>query len=306
VRNIQSGAAVIMALLVTALAVAAATALLVRLDHWVQTVTVARNYAQALELARGGLAYGRAILTEDLRQNNIDHPDEDWARRLPPFSAEGGELGGSIEDMQGRWNLNNLLEEGGAVDPVALGVYRRLLLELGLDASLADSLADWLDSDGEARPGGAESPYYLAQPGAYPAANAPLDHLNALQRIRGYDQGVVDRLAPFVSVLPGRREVNVNTATAEVIAAIQPGLNLAEAREFVRARRGAWFRDGIDYRTRLARDDLPSNETPVGGSSRYFLVHATARYGDAEARLQALVEREPGLNQPRILWQSEQ
>lgn len=300
----QSGAAIIMAMLVTALAVVSAAALLVRIDRWVQSVAANRDRVQALELARAAAAYGRAILAEDAARSNIDHLDEDWARRLPAFAAEGGEIEGWIEDMQGRWNLNNLLD-GQRVDPVALGVYRRLLGSLGLDPTLADVLADWVDADDEVRPGGAESAYYQALPAPFPAGNSQLDQLYSLRRLKGYDEAVVARLEPFVSVLPGRHEVNVNTAPPEVLAAIQPGLSLAEARNLVFERRRAWFRDGIDFRARLPREDLPSNETAASAGSRYFRIRTIARYGGAEAHLQTLVERDAGGGLPRILWQGE-
>lgn len=301
----QSGIAVIMAMLVTALAAVAATALLVRMDRWVQRVAAGRDYGQALELARGGMTYARAILAEDGRQSAVDHLGEDWARRLPPFSAEGGELEGSIDDLQGRWNLNNLLD-GPGIDPAALRVYRRLLESLGLDPGLAEVLADWLDADEDARPGGAESAYYQALPNPYPAANSPLDHLQNLRRLRGYDQAVITRLAPFVAVLPGKQGVNVNTAPPEVLAAIQPGLTLAEARQLATSRKSAWFKDGADFRSRLPRADLPPSDTPASASSSFFLVQTVARFGNAEARLQALVQRDPGRSLPPILWQSEQ
>lgn len=293
-----------MAMLVTALAAVSATALLVRVDRWVQGVALARDHAQALELARGGVAYARAVLAEDAARSAVDHSGEDWARRLPPFAAEGGELEGAIEDMQGRWNLNNLLGNG-TVDAQALAVYRRLLAILSLDPALAEVLADWLDADEDARAGGAESAYYLAQPTPYRAANAALDRLESLRRLRGYDEAVIARLEPFVSVLPGRREVNVNSAPAEVLAAIQPGLSLAAARQLVVSRTSAWFRDEADYRARLPQENLAPGVTAVAVGSRCFTIRAVARYGLAEARLEALAERGVGKALPQILWQSE-
>lgn len=296
------GAAVIGALLVCALAAALATALLARTDDWIEQVASSRDRAQALELARGGIDYARVILTDDGRRSIVDTLDEDWARVLPPIGVDGAELSGWIEDQQGRWNLNNLLKEG-AIDAEALAVYRRLLAALGLPAALADTLADWLDGDEDTRPGGAESAYYLSLRTPYPAANRPLEHVSNLLRVKGYDAAMLRRLASFVTVLPGRQPVNVNTAPAEVLHALHPGLSLADARQLVAARQTAHFRDVADFRKRLEDGDAGRAAADISVASRFFLARATVRLGGARVAVSSLLARD-GADKPTILWQS--
>ena len=50
-----------------------------------------------------------------------------------------------------------------------------------------------------------------------------------LYRIRGFDAKTVAKLKPFVTALPARTPVNVNTAPAEVLAAIVPELSRSRA-----------------------------------------------------------------------------
>src|SRR3712207_6947571 len=50
-----------------------------------------------------------------------------------------------------------------------------------------------------------------------------------LFRSEGVDAQVLERLRPFVTVLPERTIVNANTAAAEVLAAQVPGLAVSDA-----------------------------------------------------------------------------
>ncbi len=309
-----SGGAVLTALLICALAAALASALLVHVDDWIEHVAASRDRAQTLELARAGVDFARVILAEDSRLTAVDTLDEDWARILPPMSVEGGQLSGRIEDLQGRWNLNNLLR-GGGIDAEALATYRRLLQAIGLRddeaTTLADTLADWLDADEKSRPNGAESAYYLSLQPPYPAANGELEHLSNLLRVKAYDSHLIRRLTPFVVVLPGHQPVNVNTATPEVLHAIAPSLNLSEARQLVLARRIAYFRDVADFHARLPNTGRTQTGNSQSGNllsvtSQYFLASADIQVGNAHLVLNSLLARSPGAGKPKILWQSMQ
>lgn len=294
----QHGAAIIMALLVTALAAVLATALLTQLSRWTDQQAAARDHAQARELARSGIEYARLLLAEDGRRSAMDHPGEAWARPLPPFQAEGGEVSGYLEDLQGRWNLNNLVRDG-RIDPQALNLYRRLLRALELPPQLADTLADWLDADASSRPEGAEDDYYLSLQPPYPAANRPLEHLSNLLRVKGYDGPVLARLRPHVAVLPQAQPVNVNTASAQLLAALHPELGPTELQELLRSREQLPFRDLSDYQGRLSG---AGTAAALDTRSNHFLAVVTARVGDTQATFQGLLRRTPQQPQPQLLW----
>lgn len=307
----QRGAAIITALLVTALAAALAASLLVDMDDWLEHVALSRDKAVSRALAYSAIDYARAVLADDARHSAVDTAEEQWSRVLPPITAEGSELQGRIFDLQGHWNLNNL-SRSGVIDETALAVYRQLLIILGTPPEtaeqLAEALADWIDSDDSRRAVGAENAYYLALDPPYPTAGHELDQLSNLLRIKGYTPALVDRLSPYVAVLPGRQPVNVNTAAAEVLLAIQPGLDLASARQLVLSRQAAYFRDIADFRNRLPTRNLPEGATPLTVSSSYFLASASARINPpsgVQSRLLALLHRPTG-GRPSLLWMSEQ
>ncbi|MEO6383765.1 MAG: type II secretion system minor pseudopilin GspK, partial [Thermomonas sp.] len=234
----QRGVAIVLALAVVALAALAATAMLVSQSTWARQVELTARHAQAQHMLQAGLDWSRAVLSDDRRASGVDHLGEPWALRLPAMPVEDGSLVGHIEDQQGRFNLNNLLEDGN-VNLAQIERFRRLLGILGLPPALADSLADWIDADNEPQPrGGAEDAHYLALMPPHLAANRPLIDIAELALVAGFDDTVRARLHPFVTALPRFTAVNVNTATPEIIAASVDGLTLDDARGIV-AQRGS-------------------------------------------------------------------
>ena len=298
-RDAQSGAAIIVALGVMALAAIAASAIVSEQGVWAREHELRSAHAQARTLTRAGLDWARAVLADDRRTSRVDHHGEAWAIRVPAIAYENAEVGGEIADQQGLFNLNNLVRDG-AVSLPHLRQFRRLLEVLALAPELADTLADWLDGDGEARPNGGEDAYYQALEPGYLPANAPLAEIAELALVRGFDADARARLEPYVTALPRRTAVNVNTASAEVLTAVVEGMDLSEARALVAQRESAWFRDLADFTRALASAHTVAPQD-VGVSSDYFAAAIHARVGDARARATAVLARETA-GWPRVVW----
>jgi general secretion pathway protein K len=296
----QRGVAIVLAMGVVALAAMAATAIVVSQSTWSRQSELTADHAQAQLLVQAGVDWARAVLSDDRRSSNIDHLGEPWALRLPPMPVENGMLAGYIEDQQGAFNLNNLVQ-GGQVSLVQLAHFRRLLSILGLPTALADALADWIDADSEPQPsGGAEDGYYLALDPPYLAANQPLTDVTELALVRGFDDVVRARLRPFVAALPRFTQVNVNTAPPEVLAALVDGLDLDSARALVVQRDRTFFRTPADFSNRVPRGLMvPFQDITV--SSDYFMATLRVTIGEAEARGMALLAREDA-RWPAIVW----
>ena len=296
----QRGVAIVLALAVVALAALAATAMLVSQSTWSRQVELTAGHAQAQHLLQAGLDWSRAVLSDDRRVSDVDHLGEPWALRLPSMPVENGSLTGHIEDQQGKFNLNNLHEDG-KVSVVQLERFRRLLTILALPPVLADSLADWIDADNQPQPrGGAEDAYYLALQPPRLAANRPLTDVAELALVAGFDDTVRARLRPFVTALPRFAAVNVNTASPEVIAASVDGLNLDDARAIVAKRERTWFRSISDFSSQLPTGlSVPSQYIAV--SSDYFIATMAITIGGAQARGSALLAREHD-GWPVIVW----
>ena len=270
-RTRQGGVALVTALLVVSLATVAAVAMATRLH---------------LDMRRTG-----NLLHGDLKDSEYDSLAEDWATALPPIAVEGGYVNGRITDLQGRFNLNNLLDENGKPDEKQLDYYKRLLAVLELEPALAPALLDWMDADINATfPDGAEDDIYLLAEPPYRAANRPLVSTSELRLVQGYTPEVIALLAPHVSALPGQVAINVNTATPAVLRALHGDLSDSDA-EMLIADQGE---DGYtDIKTFLAHDALAGLELAVDVSvtTEWFSVLTDVQVGRGQARLESTMHR---------------
>jgi general secretion pathway protein K len=298
------GAAVVMAMLLAALAATIAATLLWQQQRWIGEHQHRRDQVQAQALAMAGVQWTRQIVFENAPAGSIVHLGQPWALRLPAVPIENGSIGGYISDAQGRLNVNNLSLESTAATSTRVAL-QRLLGTLALPTSLVNAVADWVDPDDKASdPGGAEDAWYLAQATPRLAANAPASRVGELLLVRDASPGSIGRLRPFVTALDAPTAVNVNTAPAEVLAALVGGLDSAGATLLVTSREKAPFSSISDFRGRLPRQDLTIDETTLDVRSNWFEVSIEAQQGDTLARARALLKRStvPG-EWPVVVWQ---
>ena len=299
-RMPQSGVAIGLAMSVVALAALGATAILVSQSTWARQAELAAGRAQAQAVIHAGLDWARAVLSDDRRLGEADHLGEPWALRLPAIPVENGSMAGRLEDQQGRFNVNNL-QKNGKVDPAQLAHFRRLLSILELPPALADALADWVDADSVPQPqDGAEDSAYLSLGTPYLAANRPLLDVAELALVRGFDRRVRDRLRPFLSALPRFTAINVNTAPAEVLAAIVEGLPLDAARTIAGRRDATYFRSPQEFFAKLPRG-LTALSDDVSVGSDFFVATMEVSVGGAQARGSALLARGK-TGWPAVVW----
>jgi len=298
----QGGAAVLVAMLVVAIAALAASSFMFRSRvEWRRLENLTRM-DQAHWVLRAAQLWGAAVLLDDARHSSVDHLGELWATQLPPVEAEGYRVSGAIEDLEGRFNLNNLVTDG-QIDNQQLAVFVRLLRTLHLPETLAVAAADWMDADDvPVNADSVDSAYYQSLATPYRAANHPLINANELLRVRGFDRNILSALRPYVTALPTRTPINVNTASPEVLTALVEGLSSEEAYTMAAKRERTYYRNTEDF-----QQALPSGMTAPDGvsvSSQYFLVQARARNERLAIGNQAMYHRE-GPTLPKLVWRAE-
>ena len=84
--NSQGGVAIVLAMGVVALATMAATAIMITQSTWARQGELTAAHVQAQTLIQAGVDWARAVLSDDRRLSNVDHPGEPWALRLPPIA----------------------------------------------------------------------------------------------------------------------------------------------------------------------------------------------------------------------------
>ncbi len=178
-------------------------------------------------------------------------------------------------------------------------VFQRLLDILGLPTSIASTVAQRLLASRQSKAdAGEDRPVAL-----------PLMRTIDLIGLRGIDAATVEALDPFVTFLPSppggstSTPVNLNTAPAEVLAALVEDLDLSTARRLVIDRERKWFNRVEDFRSLIPvtqaqttlRADLMATTT------QYFLVRGLIRFGRVESFTETLLHRQT--QRVEVIWQ---
>ncbi|MCB1622285.1 MAG: type II secretion system minor pseudopilin GspK [Thiothrix sp.] len=314
----QRGIALITALLLTALAVILVTALFVQQRYSIRLATNFQQLEQAYQYVQAAEDMATVYLKRDLKQNQTDSLHDVWALaseeplRIDDDAGEQvGELILRIEDLQGYFNLNDILtlpqpqpdttQEPEPPEPheAMLTVFRNLLQNHEIPPSFSSSVLDWIDPDDlQFSPDSAESDYYLTLAHPYRTRNAYLVDPNELGMIKmeGVDEQSGEKarllagIMPYVTALPTPTAININTALPEVLLAM--GLNTEQVTAIDNIRKTAPIEDLGTVSSVL--QGLDSNiDNALKFSSNYFRLGGELRYGKTRLFLNSILFRSP-------------
>lgn len=292
-KHTQSGIALITVLLVVALATTAAVAMATRQQHDIRRTTNLMDYQQAYQYNLGVEFWARGILAKDGKDSSSDNLNEDWNTMLPPIKVKHGAVSGQISEVQGRFNINNLVTNGKASE-VDIARLRRLLRALGQDETLVNAIVDWMDADNQARfPNGAEDEYYRNLEPPYRTANTMMGDISELLHIKGITPEIYQLLYPHMTALPGRTTINVNTATIPVIMSLADEIDRHGAEALIEARGEKGFTDMARFLSHNALAGLGIKADGLGVGSQYFQVRAEATVDTITVYLSSLLYRSP-------------
>ncbi len=283
------GVALLTALLITALLATLAITLKWNNALDIRRTIVMLNRDQAIQVALGAESWIQNILRDDYEDDpDHDHLGEIWAGDLPPLPIDGGEIFGAIEDMQGRFNVNNLIDANGEIDPAALKQFQNLLNALQLDPRFAGIAADWIDADDEASfPDGAEDAIYTGLTPPYRAANQFLSNVSELAAIEGMDKESFDILLPYIVALPRRTDINVNTATGPVLQSLSETMSVGDIESLFAAREGTGF-TSLDIFDSYVEAEVKQQ---LAEATSYFQLKLVVRIDTVRITYYSLLER---------------
>jgi general secretion pathway protein K len=125
------------------------------------------------------------------------------------------------------------------------------------------------------------------------ASQAPLAPQRPEQLVwLGVPESTVTALLPYVTMLPGRTPINLNTAPAEVIYAAIDGLTLAEAQELVARRAQAPFRTLQEATQVMPQHTAAMSEGTAGVNTRFFQVRGRLRMDRLVVEERSLLQRD--------------
>ncbi|CDS53770.1 General secretion pathway protein K [Polaromonas sp. CG9_12] len=303
----QAGAALLTAMLTVALVASLAAGALWQQWRSVEVEAAERARVQSLWLLTGALDWARLILREDARSGGADYLSEPWAvpleeARLSTFLAADKKtnpddeatasqtfLSGLITDLQSRLNIINLVESGGKVSEPSVKAFAKLFELLGLPPGelqvLVENLRLALDT----------SPENAAAQQA-PLLPQRIDQLVWL----GLSAPSLAVLRPYITLLPVRTPVNLNTASATVLSACIPSLEMGQAQRLVNTRQANHFKTLAEVTAQLGQTALPLNEAQHSVNSRFFEVQGRLRLDQAVVEERSVVQRD-GL-EVKTLW----
>ena len=306
----QRGAALLMAMLTVALVTTLASAALWQQWRQVEIEIAERGRSQTAWMMTGALDWTRLILREDAvstQGTGVDHLGEPWAlpvqeSKLSTFLSQDQQwregdaevfLSGQITDAQSRMNVMNLIEDG-KVSPKMLSRFGALFERLNLPLGELQMLANQMQMALQAKADAKTKPLTAS-------ANAALMPQHTAQLVwLGLSPRTLAALQPHITLLPEATPVNLNTASAEVLSASLPGLDLATARQVVDLRqRGHWAsldaaREALGAAGRQVDDKQHSIQ------SRYFEVNGRMRIDNVVQQEQSLVRRDG--KQVSLVW----
>ena len=288
---VNRGVALITALLIMALIASLTYALEWNSALDLRRTVVMLNRDQAIQVALGAESWMQTLLRQDLEDSDADHLGEIWASDLPGLPIDGGEVFGVIEDLQGRFNINNLIGNDGDIDEPSFEQFKRLLIALDLDPRYAGLAADWIDVDQDARfPDGAEDPIYTSMALPYRTANQLLSSASELAAMESMDKASIDILLPHIVALPGRTRINVNTATGPVLQSIDENLTTADVERLLEERQETGFGD-----VRSTFESLISPEAldQLEESTQFFQLKVVVRIDTVRITYFSILERGP-------------
>jgi general secretion pathway protein K len=234
-----------------------------------------------------------------------------WDKPVGPLEVVPGiMLEASLEDMQGRLNLNNLVQKAGTPDPVYLAAFTKLLELVGLETKWAPMIVDWIDVDIVPQPiDGAEDSVYMGQAPPYRTPNRYITSTTELLALPGFGRERYLALAPYIAALPvgNSPKINLCTAKDKVLDAFLP----AGQTEFsatagqldknrTAASTGGCFPTLNQYQAALG-SPKPSGTSPTnagspaskfGQTSQYFRLTSFITIGSTQFSLYSLLYRD--------------
>ena len=232
----ERGAALLTVLLLVAVIAVMATGALERLRLATRLTGNATGIEQTRSFAEAAEALALSKVDTLLGQNPTRVAlTGGWSNAPFTLPLPGGAAVARVTDGGNCFNLNGLVTTIApgvyATNPVQRATFARLMRLLQVPAQVAEQVsagaADWIDTDADQQPQGAEDGAYTGQDPAYRTAGTLMSDPGELRAVAGVTPDLYAQLKPWLCTLPVAQAapINVNTLTPEqapLVAALAP------------------------------------------------------------------------------------
>jgi general secretion pathway protein K len=291
----QRGIALLVAVLLVALGTMLAAAIAYENAMTARRGMATYAFDQALLVQQGAEALAAYGLREVWRSNQqYTYANQGWAKPYGPLEVVPGVmLEASLEDMQGRFNLNMLVQQDGTPDKVEVAAFQQLLALVGLEPKWAYFVVDWISRGIQPSvPDGAKDSVYMGQSPPYRTPNRYITSTSELLALPGFGADRYKVLAPYIAALPYNTTVNTCTADGKVLDAFAGHTEFSTGDTLAQNRQSApgCFPKLTDYQVAF-RDpkQWAAVKSKVGNSSHYFRLSSLITIGSVEFNLYSLL-----------------
>lgn len=304
-RRAQRGVALLVAILLVALGTILAAAIAYENAMTFRRGAATYAFDQALLVQEGAealAAYGLRLAQKSDPQHT--YASQGWAQPVGPFEVvPGAMLTAQLEDLQGRFNLNNLVKQDGTPDPVEVTAFQQLLSMVGLEPKWADYTVDWIDRNiSPVTPDGAKDSVYMGQTPPYRTPNRYITSASELLALPGFGRDRFVALAPFVTALPYGKSLNVCTAKGQVLDAFLGHVDFSSDLEGLAKNRaaaaGCFPNLTTDYRAAADSATWSKIFPKLQMTSSYFRLTSLITIGSTEFNLYSLLLQDQGQVRP--------
>lgn len=296
----QQGTAIIVALFVTALVAAAAIAMIDFLRIDTRRTQLVINNLTATQYAQGSIDWAIDQLINNEKTKQKDKPTDKLPMRSPVNTIGGMKIYSTIYDAQSRLNVNMLADKqtqdmfGRLIRITAPGTNAAVITQI------TQGVVDWITY------GIVNSPfdqYYAKLKPPYHAAHQPMTSVSELRLVRGMTPALYAKIAPYITALPEKTGININTASLPLLMSLSDNVSLETAKVIDELRRASPI-------TSLANFNVVKNnsidQNSLATSSVFFMVITHVIAGEQDTLIYTLLKRVTRDGQPAviIIWQT--
>lgn len=251
-----------------------------------------------------------------------------------PYLVDNAKILGEITDLNSCININTLLDSDATpptIDAIVQARLNRLFTNNGIAPAMITSLYDWMDAGSEPAPfdiyNGAEDGYYLNLEQPYHTANQTLFSFTETRLIKGANVPIGNQITYTVirklseailnntdggptlcafdtSASTSPPQINVNTASRQVLQSLSKDMNAADVATIINCRAGP---DGVAFAkiNDFYQCGALAGSTGIGGkitaaerkqldvTSDYFLLKTTISLGNIKKIIYSTIYRKP-------------
>lgn len=202
----QRGLALVLVLWVLSLLTIMAGSFALTMRRETAVVTGITGHARAQAYAEAGGRLAESMLIDEDPENRLQADG-----RMYELAFDEARIRVKVLSEMGKVDINHSSRE----------VWLKLLEQAGFEErrqlEIADAVFDWVDADEEPREQGAEYKEYRSAGLSYRPPNRPFQSIEELRMVLGVDETLYGWLEPFITIYSGRKEIDVNKASRELL-----------------------------------------------------------------------------------------